>query len=250
MKRWMMERWRGLAVTATAVLVSVVLVSGGVLAQTPPATPTPAAVPGTPAPAAGEKAESAKAKAQAAQAAFLSKVAGKLGIGQEQLTTAMKDSAKEMIDEAVKAGRISQEAADRMKQRIDQGGPLFPRGHTGRPAHAGKQGLALGHLRAGLKELADWLGLTPQELGSQLRAGKSLAQVADSQGKSRDQLIAFLTDTFKKHLDEAVAQGKLTQAQADRALQRFTEQVGTLVDRVHQSPGRGNGRAKKAKGDA
>lgn len=249
MKRWMMERWRGLAVTATAVLVSAALVSGGALAQTPPATPTSAAVPGTPAPAAREKAEP-KAQAQAAQAAFLSKVAGKLGIGQEQLTTAMKDSAKEMIDEAVKAGRISQEAADRMKQRIDQGGPLFPRGHLGRPAHAGKHGLALGHLRAGLKELADWLGLTPPELGSQLRAGKSLAQVADSQGKSRDQLIAFLTDTFKKHLDEAVAQGKLTQAQADRALQRFTEQVGTLVDRVHQNPGRGNGRPKKADGGA
>jgi hypothetical protein len=222
MGNWFGTRWRSLVVVGVAVLVSGALVAGGVLAQTPPVTPTPTA----------EEKPAGKTRAEAARDAFLAKVATKLNVSQEQLTTAMRDAAKEMIDEAVQAGRISQAAADRMKQRIDQGGPIFPRGRHLGPGKLGRPGLALRWLHGGLRELADWLGMTPRELVGELRDGQSLAQVAQAKGKSRDELITFLTDAAKQRLDKAVANGRLTQEQADAALERFTQRVDNLVDRT------------------
>ena len=228
MRTWVMSRWRGLAVMATAVLVSGALVAGGVLAQTPPTAPPGRAT---------------------VESTFIGKLAARLGIGQDQLTAAMKDTSKEMIDEAVQAGRIPQQAADRAKQRIDQGGSVFPpgrgfgRGPAGKAAPAGKQGLALGHLGTGVRELADWLGMTPQELATQLRSGQSLLEVAASKNKSRDQLVTFLTDTVKKHLDQAVANRKLTQERADQMLQRFRDNVDKLIERKITPRARANGSA-------
>ena len=55
--------------------------------------------------------------------------------------------------------------------------------------------------------IASYLGLTPAQLREQLRAGKTLAQIAVAQGKS----VAGLEDAIYKdvqtHLDQAVANG-------------------------------------------
>ena len=222
MRTWITSRWRGLAVMATAVLVSGVLVAGGVLAQTPPTAPPGRAN---------------------LESTFIGKLAARLGIGQDQLTAAMKETSKEMIDEAVQAGRLPQPAADRAKQRIDQGGSVFPPGRGFGRGPAGKPGLALGHLGAGVRELADWLGMTPQELTNQLRSGQSLLEVAQSKNKSRDQLVTFLTDTVKKHLDQAVANRRLTQQRADQMLQRFRDNVDQLIERKITPRARANGNA-------
>src|SRR3972149_1468835 len=60
---------------------------------------------------------------------FISKLAGKLGVSEDELTTAIKDTRIEMIDEAVADGRLTQEQADRLKERADEGGFLFPPRH-------------------------------------------------------------------------------------------------------------------------
>jgi hypothetical protein len=89
-----------------------------------------------------------------------------------------------------------------------------------------------GHLDAA----ASYLGMTQDELWSQLEAGKSLADVAKSKGKSVDGLVSALVADEKKELDAAVKAGRITQAQADaflaNAKQRFTDLVNrTMLDR-------------------
>lgn len=78
------------------------------------------------------------------QSVFLGKVAAALGVDQARLTTAMQQAAKEtrnqQIDEAVAAGRMSQEYGNWLKQRPDDGslgtkGFGFERG-----GHGGKLG--------------------------------------------------------------------------------------------------------------
>jgi hypothetical protein len=93
MMTWFKERWRGVAVIATAVLVTSALVVGGVLAQTPP-TPTPNA-PGKPG-----------AARSAPMETFINKLAGRLGVTPDKLKTEVKNVQKELVDEAVAAGRI------------------------------------------------------------------------------------------------------------------------------------------------
>jgi len=77
---------------------------------------------------------------------------------------------------------------------------------------------------------ASYLGLTTEQLLTQLQSGKTLAQIAAAtSGKSRDGLIAALVAHEKQELADAVSSGRLTQAQADQIgsslQQRFTDFV-------------------------
>jgi len=79
--------------------------------------------------------------------------------------------------------------------------------------------------------LATFLGITTDELQTQLAAdGATLATVAQANGQSREALITFLTDQTRAALDEKVASGDLTQAEADARLTEFTDRVNALVD--------------------
>ena len=77
-----------------------------------------------------------------------------------------------------------------------------------------------------------YLGLTEAQLHEQLRAGKSLAQIAKDKGKSTDGLKKALHDAVKEDLDAAVKAGRITQAQADEALARFDERADDLINRT------------------
>src|SRR3972149_1904057 len=59
---------------------------------------------------------------------FISKLAGKLGISEEQLRTAVKDTETEMIDEALAGGKITQEHADSLKEPVQEGDLRVPAG--------------------------------------------------------------------------------------------------------------------------
>jgi len=66
--------------------------------------------------------------------------------------------------------------------------------------------------------LADALGLTQDDLNARLAGGETLAQVAEAQGVTQADLAAALETSVKAGLDQAVADGALTQAQADQML--------------------------------
>lgn len=51
---------------------------------------------------------------------FVGKVAKILGVDQSKVESAINQARSEMIDDAVKAGRLSKEQGDWMKQRIQQ----------------------------------------------------------------------------------------------------------------------------------
>jgi polyhydroxyalkanoate synthesis regulator phasin len=154
--------------------------------------------------------------------AVVNDAAGQLGVQPQALTDALKKALENRVDAAVADGRLTKEQGDALKQRIESGdAPLFfgpGLGHQG----------PLGHFRD-LDAAAAYLGLTEAELQAQLEAGKTLAQVATAQGKSVDGLVDALVASAKKHLDDAVAAGRLTQAQEAQVLsdlkQRITDRV-------------------------
>ena len=79
-----------------------------------------------------------------------------------------------------------------------------------------------------LRAAADYVGLAPRELLRELRSGKSLAQVAEARGKSREGLRQALLAAVKARLDRALAAGRITSQQHAQLLQR----AGTHVDRL------------------
>jgi len=80
--------------------------------------------------------------------------------------------------------------------------------------------------------LAEALGLTPEELNAELASGKTLAQIAEAQGVSQEQLASALESSVKAGLDKAVADGVLTQAQADQMLSHMSSNYGWMLSHM------------------
>jgi predicted XRE-type DNA-binding protein len=177
--------------------------------------------------------ESGKTLAQVAQAQGKS-VAG--------LKDAIVADAKSHLDDEVAAGRLTQAQAsqllDELKSHVDDlvNGtlPMRPGGPGG---HHGGPGV--GH---GLDAAATYLGLTEDALHAQLQAGKTLAQVAQAQGKSVQGLEDAIVADAKSHLDAAVAAGRITQAQATQMLADLKSRVDDLVNGKLPAPGSFRGR--------
>lgn len=159
--------------------------------------------------------------------AIINDAAKRLGIQPAKLSDALKKALSDRIDAAVKAGRLTKEQGNALKARIESGAlPLIP---GGGPPHGG--------FFHGLDAAASYLGLTEAQLRAQLAGGKTLAQVAKDKGKSVDGLINALVDDAKKHLDQAVKQGKLTKQQEQSILKNVKQRVTDLVNgKLSQGP--------------
>ena len=82
-----------------------------------------------------------------------------------------------------------------------------------------------------LKTAATYLGVTNAQLVTDLRAGKSLAQVATAKSKSVDGLKQALLAALKQKVDAAVAAGRLDAARAQKLLERAPAHIERLVNR-------------------
>ena len=161
-------------------------------------------------------------------------VAARLGVAPEKLRQAFEDALTARIDAAVKAGKLTPEQGARLKERLSNAKGLGLR-LRGRLAMK-HPGLFHGiHRLHRLGPIAKYLDVTPQELRSELRAGKSLAQIATAHGKTADGLVDVIVAPAKARLDRAVANGHLTRQRADEILGRLTEAVEKAVQRVREA---------------
>lgn len=162
----------------------------------------------------------------------LNDAANELGVTPSALAEALKNALEKRIDSAVAAGRITEAQANEMKQRIDSGEFPFPGPAPGMFFHH--------ELFRGFDAAAAYLGLSEEDVHAQLETGKSLADVARDQGKSVDGLVDALAAEAEKHLDEEVADGDLTEAQAEQMLSHLKDGIRAMVtgERPNPLPGR------------
>jgi len=157
--------------------------------------------------------------------AIVNDAAKQLGVSPSKLSDALKKAFSDRIDAAVKAGRLTKEEGQELKQRIESddfplfGPPVFGHGFPG--PHP---------FFRGLDAAATYLGLTEAELRSRIDAGKTLAEIAKAQNKSVDGLKAALVKDVKGKLDAAVKAGRMTKAEEQRALQGFESRIDDLVN--------------------
>jgi ribosomal protein S20 len=169
---------------------------------------------------------------------LLDRVAAKLGIEPDRLEQAFRDARNDEIDERVQDGDLTQEQAERLKERLEDappgGGwaPFHGRGpgdHPWMDKLKGAFGLGLG-LMDGASALADFLGIDEADLLRELASGESLASVAEGQGVSRDELKAFIQSEAGTRIDEAVESGLIPQERADELKSRLTERLDDVID--------------------
>ena len=144
---------------------------------------------------------------------------------------APKGPLDQVLDDLVAKGTITQAQADAVRNGVD--------------AKRKERGPALGLGRGGpMKEMfgdvAKQLGLTPQDLLTELRSGKSLADVAKEKGVDEQAVIDGLVSAASTRIDQAVKDGKLAQDKADAMKAKLPDRIKALVE--HQGlkgPGRG-----------
>lgn len=148
---------------------------------------------------------------------FWQTLAAKLNVSVETLQQAVRDAFKAVVAQAVKDGKLTQGQAEKANARIDQmpfDKPLFGQFLAQRRDDRVRATLVIG--KVVLEAAAEKLGMTPQELLTELRGNKSLADVAKEKNVSADDLKAAIIAGVNAKIDQAVKDGKLTQAQADQ----------------------------------
>jgi hypothetical protein len=171
---------------------------------------------------------------------YLEGLARHLGVSTDELKDAMKAAALDEVSAAREDGRLTQEQADALKERIESGevppffgaflGPRHDRGlnHFPHP-------LPFHHhhhffFEEKLSTAADYLGLSEDELEERLNEGSTLAEVAEAQGESVDGLKQALVDAAEERIDQAVEHGDLTQAEADDLLEGLERRIDAFVE--------------------
>ncbi len=99
--------------------------------------------------------------------------------------------------------------------------PWGPRGFGGRGVMSGGYGLMAPYQDVMHTAIAEALGLTVEEFNAALAEGKTLWQIAEEQGVSLEEVTAAKLEARADVLAQMVADGVITQEQADWMLSRM-----------------------------
>jgi hypothetical protein len=165
------------------------------------------------------------------RAAFLERVAARLGVNVAQLQQAIEETRLELIEEALGDGRIDEGQAAKARERVASGdGPgrlQEPRGRHERRAK----------VRAGIIEhAAEAIGISADELKQSLKAGNSIADEAEKHGVALEAVKSSVIDAAKAKLDSAVANGRIDQSRADEMLAKLEARLDELLIKKRVAP--------------
>lgn len=159
---------------------------------------------------------------------FREAVAGILGISVDEYDAAVDEARQLVVDQALEEGWLTEEQAERLQERLDQAPGLGMRDFGkdfGRPGHG-----LMGREDNLLSVAAEQMGMEPSDLLAELQDGKSIADVAGEHGIDTQDIVDAYLAQVKENLDEAVAEGRITQKQADYQLQQIEERVTEQLD--------------------
>ena len=108
--------------------------------------------------------------------------------------------------------------------------------------HEGKNGHG-----KNMEEVAAILKLTKEELRTQVRSGKTLAEIATAQKVDIKLVISSIVTNIKTYIAEELASGEITKEQADKKLANVETKVTEMVNSLPPARGeRGQGKQNKS----
>lgn len=164
---------------------------------------------------------------------------------EDEATDRSSATLREILSELVEEDVINQGQADRIEEAIEErrSAHFDRRGHWFR----GYRGFAT------KPDLADILGLTPEELREAQADGTTLGEIADeTEGVSRQDLIDALVEAGNERIDAALEAGRITEDEAAGLREQVAQHAKDVIDgevpdegfkgRGFRGPGRGSGR--------
>ena len=150
------------------------------------------------------------------------------------LVTALSVAANEDIAKALTDKKITDDQAKKLRDGlaaeintfVDRTWPTKPT--AVRPAVPNVKSF-LGDM---LQTARDYLGgATLQDVTTAMRSGKSLGDIANERGKTRDGLVLALTTAANANIDKAVAANRITADQAAALKNKVAAEIASFVDR-------------------
>ncbi len=165
---------------------------------------------------------------------FREALADILGITVEEYDAAVDSARDQVVGEAVAEGWLTDDQAELFRFRMDQ----MPNKHFGfgtrsMPRSFGfyNRGM-LGWGDSLLSITADQLDMSLTELLTEFQGGKSAAELAEEKGVETQAIVDAYLAELKADLDEEIADGDMTQKQADYYLERAEAQALDRLERT------------------
>jgi hypothetical protein len=170
---------------------------------------------------------------------------GKKGDGHGRGHAKAPQVLEQTLSELVANGTITQAQADAiiaaLKAKVgDAGGP----GGPGRPGFPG--GAMKGEI---MDAAAAAIGIDREAMITDLKAGKSLAEIAQAHGVDPQKVIDAITAKITAQIDQGVADGKIPAERAAKMKEQLAAHVAEMVNSTHTGPGRGHGKGPHRPGD-
>ncbi len=175
--------------------------------------------------------------------AFRKAFAQALGVDESKLDPAYTTAIASVVDQAVKDGKLTQAQADQIKARSSNGfqkgfdGFGFGEDFGGRGGFGGAGEKFANNLTQVFDTAASTIGITTDQLKTELQGGKSVAQVAQAHNVDVAKVKTAVLANVKTQLDQAVKDSKLTQAQADQANTMLTSRIDQILNSTQTNMG-------------
>jgi hypothetical protein len=161
----------------------------------------------------------------------LAQIAVAHGKTADGLISAVTTAAQTQLDAKVAAGKLDAAKEQTLLTRLRTTlGTLVTKSFGGGTSHGATR---LTPATIFLQPVLDYLQIDIQTVLTDLRSGKSLAQIAVAHGKTADGLVASIVAAAKTPLDAAVVSGHLTAAQEATFVSKLQTTVAALVNRSH-----------------
>jgi transposase-like protein len=165
----------------------------------------------------------------------IAQVAQAHGVAPPAVVDALVGAANDKITAAEESGKLTAEKAAKLRERAAARAERFVT--ATRETKAGKEGRKARHRHAArhaskraVKVAADAIGVSPEELVAELRAGKTVAQVAESRGVAPQVVIDAIVAAAEAKIAAAEESGKLTSERAAELRERIARFAEKLVN--------------------
>ncbi|HEC65679.1 MAG TPA: hypothetical protein ENI23_10305 [bacterium] len=115
---------------------------------------------------------------------LIERVAELLGIAPDDLTGAFRTAGIERIDERVASGELSEEKAAEIRERIESS--------DGLPFRGGRR--HKGNFEEKAQHVADFLGLSLEEVQQAHEDGQKLSEILEANGKTKEEFRTYLEE--------------------------------------------------------
>ncbi|MEJ2209138.1 MAG: hypothetical protein P8129_08900 [Anaerolineae bacterium] len=154
-------------------------------------------------------------------------IAGVLGISVDEYDAAVDTAQQQVLDDAVAEGVLTQDQADRIQERADEGLGFGPKdGFFGGHGRGGMMGGPRGWGDSSMLAVAaEQLGMSQDDLVAALQDGSTIADLAAEQGVDLQDIVDAYVAQRSEDLTAAVEAGRITQEQADAMIEHMSEEM-------------------------